>query len=121
MTRRYVLGGLTCPVCAGKIEERIRSLDGVASASIDLMKESLMIEFAESDGGLTLVEVQRLVDEIEDGVTVRAPESAAAPEAEAKEAEGGFSAFLEAKKLFRLCAALALFLIGLLVEGASPH
>ena len=100
MTRRYVLGGLTCPVCAGKIEERIRSLDGVASASIDLMKESLMIEFAESDGGLTLIEVQRLVDEIEDGVTVRAPESVAAPEAEAKEAEGGFSAFLEAKKLF---------------------
>lgn len=120
MTRRYVLGGLTCPVCAGKIEERIRSLDGVASASIDLMKESLMIEFAESDGGLTLIEVQRLVDEIEDGVTVRAPESVAAPEAEAKEAEGGFSAFLEAKKLFRLCAALALFLIGLLVEGALP-
>ena len=65
MTRRYVLGGLTCPVCAGKIEERIWSLDGVASASIDLMKESLMIEFAESDGGLTLIEVQRLVDEIE--------------------------------------------------------
>ena len=65
-----------------------------------------MIEFAESDGGLTLIEVQRLVDEIEDGVTVRAPESVTAPEAEAKEAEGGFSAFLEAKKLFRLCAAL---------------
>ena len=27
MTRRYVLGGLICLVCAGKIEERIRSLD----------------------------------------------------------------------------------------------
>ena len=48
MRYTYLLKGLDCPHCAGKIEQAAAQLQGVESASINLMNQSLTLEAAES-------------------------------------------------------------------------
>lgn len=47
MKKKFVLEGLDCANCAAKIENDINKLDGVESASINLMTTKLTIEAAE--------------------------------------------------------------------------
>ena len=42
--KEYILEGLRCAVCADKIQRRIRKLDGVNDASIDIAAQKLSLE-----------------------------------------------------------------------------
>ncbi len=44
MKKAFLLKGLCCPGCAGKIENEAGALDGVASAAVNLMAETLTLE-----------------------------------------------------------------------------
>ncbi|MDR0273435.1 MAG: heavy-metal-associated domain-containing protein, partial [Clostridiales bacterium] len=49
MNKTYTLKGLDCANCAAKIENAVKSLDGVTSASVNLMTATLKIEVNESE------------------------------------------------------------------------
>jgi Cd2+/Zn2+-exporting ATPase len=65
------LSGLCCPVCAGKIEERVRLIDGVTAAILDFVSRKITIEVADKAAipGVTK-EVSRIVRDIEPGISV---------------------------------------------------
>jgi Cd2+/Zn2+-exporting ATPase len=65
------LSGLCCPVCAGRIEERVRLIDGVTAAILDFVSRKITIEVADKTAmsGVTR-EVSRIVRDIEPGVSV---------------------------------------------------
>lgn len=44
MKKKFILEGLDCPNCTAKIEREISGLDGVSSASVNLMTTKLIIE-----------------------------------------------------------------------------
>lgn len=44
MKKKFILEGLDCANCASKIERDITNLDGVESASLNLMTTKLIIE-----------------------------------------------------------------------------
>jgi Cd2+/Zn2+-exporting ATPase len=65
------LSGLCCPVCAGKIEERVRLIDGVTTAILDFVSRKITIEVADKTAISGVArEVSRIVRDIEPGVSV---------------------------------------------------
>jgi Cd2+/Zn2+-exporting ATPase len=42
--KEYILEGLCCPLCAEKIQKRIRRLEGVAAAEVDFAAQRLLLE-----------------------------------------------------------------------------
>ena len=59
----YRLKGLDCPTCAGALEEGLRKLEGVSSASVDFGSLSLRIEARD------LAAVEAAIPRLEPGVT----------------------------------------------------
>ena len=47
MSKKYKVGGMSCAVCAGKVESGIRKLDGVIDANVNLATETLTVNFDE--------------------------------------------------------------------------
>ncbi|MDR1627082.1 MAG: heavy metal translocating P-type ATPase, partial [Spirochaetia bacterium] len=41
------IGGMTCAVCAGRIEKTVRKIEGVSSAAVNLASEKLFVEYAD--------------------------------------------------------------------------
>lgn len=76
MTNRYTLQGLDCPNCAAKIEREIAALEDVATATVDLMTQSLTVESACDAAALTAA--------IEAIVHSHEPDVAVIPSAKAK-------------------------------------
>ncbi len=48
MKRTYILKGLDCPHCSAEIEKSVSKLDFVSAANVNLMKQTLTVEFDES-------------------------------------------------------------------------
>ncbi|MBQ8171616.1 MAG: cadmium-translocating P-type ATPase [Oscillospiraceae bacterium] len=69
MEKVFILKGLDCPHCAGVIERETAKLDGVESASVELMKQTLTVKYEGSAAEL-LQKVQRIVNEHEPEVEV---------------------------------------------------
>ena len=44
MKKTYVLEGLNCAHCAAKIENEVRKINGVTSASVNFMTSKMVIE-----------------------------------------------------------------------------
>jgi len=49
MIKKYEVSEIDCAVCAGKIEDAIKNLDGVISAQLNFITETLTIEAEEKD------------------------------------------------------------------------
>jgi copper chaperone CopZ len=49
MKKKYKLEGLGCANCAAKMEDKISKLDGVKSARVSFMTESLKIEVEDEE------------------------------------------------------------------------
>ena len=49
MIRKYEVSEIDCAVCAGKIEDAIKKLDGVKNAQLNFIMETLTVEADEAD------------------------------------------------------------------------
>ena len=49
-TYRYEITGIDCADCAGKLEAKIRKLDGISNVSLDFMRNSLTYDCLHSEG-----------------------------------------------------------------------
>ena len=49
MIKKYEVSEIDCAVCAGKIEDAIKKLDGVKSAQLNFITETLTVEADESE------------------------------------------------------------------------
>lgn len=55
------IGGMTCAVCAGRIEKTVKKLEGVTSATVNLTSEKLFVEYADAK---TLTSIREAVTKI---------------------------------------------------------
>ena len=49
MIKKYEVSEIDCAVCAGKIEEAVKALDGVKSAELNFIMQTLTVEADEPD------------------------------------------------------------------------
>lgn len=77
MKRVFVLKGLTCPNCSSKIEREVAALGGVNESSINLVAQTLTVDFSGDYGGDALDDITRIVHSHESDVEVAMPEDTA--------------------------------------------
>lgn len=65
MKKTYELEELDCAHCAAKMEDAIKKIDGVISASISFMTQKLTIEADEKDFDKILKAAQKAIKKIE--------------------------------------------------------
>jgi copper chaperone CopZ len=63
--KTYELEDLDCANCAAKMEERIKKIDGVASASVSFIMQNLTIEADESDLDKIMKQVVKICRKVE--------------------------------------------------------
>ena len=72
MKKRYQIEDLCCANCAAKIEEQIRKLEGVNSASVNFLTQKLTLDADDARLESVLDEAERIIRKIEpDCVLVR--------------------------------------------------
>ena len=72
MKKRYLIEDLCCANCAAKIEEQIRKLEGVNSASVNFLTQKLTLDADDARMESVLDEAERIIKKIEpDCVLVR--------------------------------------------------
>ena len=49
MIKKYEVGEIDCAVCAGKIEDAIKNIDGVKNATLNFIMQTLTVEADESE------------------------------------------------------------------------
>ncbi len=65
MKKVFKLEELDCPVCASKMEEGIKKLNGVKSASVSFIQQQLVLEAEEAEFEKVLKETVKLCKKIE--------------------------------------------------------
>lgn len=65
MKKKFILEGLDCANCLAKIEREINGLDGVESASINLMTTKLVIEGDEEKMPEIIKTAEKIVNKYE--------------------------------------------------------
>ncbi len=82
VTKVYTLEGLDCANCAAKIERKLNELEDVGQCTITFATRQLRLTAKEPDRLIPML--QRTIDTIEDGVTLKAPQAHHGEEAEEK-------------------------------------
>lgn len=108
MERIYILRGLGCANCAGKIETAVKTLDGVSSASVNFMTATLKLKLHEGYSGNIAAAVEGIVHKYEPDVTVL--DKSVQEHGHTHSDESG------KKQIIRLAAGAALFGIGMLLS-----
>lgn len=65
MRKVFKLDEIDCAVCAGKLEDAIKKLDGVQDAKINFLTQKLTLEAADEDFDNVLDAVLKLTAEVE--------------------------------------------------------
>ena len=65
MKKTFTLEDLDCAHCAAKMEDAIKKIDGVTSASISFMTQKLTIEAADNEFNKILKMAQKVIKTIE--------------------------------------------------------
>lgn len=68
MKKKFILEGLDCANCAAKMENDISKLDGVKSASINLMTTKLIIEAVDEKMQFIIESAEKIVKKYEPDV-----------------------------------------------------
>lgn len=71
MKKRFRLEGLDCANCAGKMEERINTLDGVFSATVNFFTTKLTIEGDKEKMEAIIREAEKIIKNLEPQVVLR--------------------------------------------------
>ena len=67
----YPIEGLSCAHCAAKIEDAIRSLEGVQYASVSVISKKLIVEAEEKDQTRILKDAKKIMHSIEPSASIR--------------------------------------------------
>ena len=112
MKRIFLLKGLDCPNCSAKIEKEIGELDGVQSSVVNLMKQTLTINVAQTAADTIASQIETIVHGHEPDVEVsEIVQESYIPE---KKQEANESYNNEDKKLtVRLATGAAIYAIGM--------
>lgn len=70
MKKVYKLEGLDCAHCAGKIEEKIKKVDGVQAVVVNFMTAKMTLEAADDRFEAIFAEAKKIVNEFEPDVNV---------------------------------------------------
>jgi len=70
MTKTYILDGLCCQGCAGRIAAAAKNISGVRDAAVDFQGRSIAIDFTGSEEEL-LRALAACVTDIDEDVTVK--------------------------------------------------
>lgn len=70
MKKVYKLEGLDCAHCAGKIEEKIKKLDGLKSVVVNFMTAKMTLEADDDKFDTVFTEAKKIVNEFEPDVNV---------------------------------------------------
>ena len=65
MRKVFKLDEIDCAVCAGKLEDAIKKLDGVQSAKVNFLTQKLTLEAADDEFDAVLDAVIKLTADIE--------------------------------------------------------
>lgn len=106
MKQEFILEGLNCPNCAARIEADAGKLSGVATASLNLMKQTLVLE-TEKENDL-FDKIEEIVHRYEPEVEVRRKSE---PREESFDVKG---------MLLRMGIGAAIFAAGLLLRKVLP-
>ncbi|MFR8611971.1 copper ion binding protein, partial [Faecalibacillus intestinalis] len=71
VTKSYSLKGLDCPNCSAKIEKEVGELDGVQSSVVNLMKQTLTINVAQTAADTIASQIETIVHSHEPDVEVQ--------------------------------------------------
>ena len=112
MKRIFLLKGLDCPNCSAKIEKEVGELDGVQSSVVNLMKQTLTINVAQTAADTIASQIETIVHGHEPDVEVsEIVQESYIPE---KKQEANESYNNEDKKLtVRLATGAAIYAIGM--------
>ena len=112
MKRIFLLKGLDCPNCFAKIEKEVGELDGVQSSVVNLMKQTLTINVAQTAADTIVSQIETIVHSHEPDVEVsEIVQESYIPE---KKQEANESYNNEDKKLtVRLATGAAIYAIGM--------
>ncbi len=64
MKKSYKLENLDCANCAAKIEDAIKKIDGIKSASVSFFTQKVEIEFDRDENAL-ITEIKKIISKIE--------------------------------------------------------
>lgn len=70
MKKSFKLNDLDCANCAAKIENAIKKVDGVASASVNFMAQKLELEAADEQFDAVFGKVKKVIGKIEPDVGI---------------------------------------------------
>ncbi|MDD7410689.1 cation transporter [Fusobacterium gastrosuis] len=70
MKKVYKLEGLDCAHCAGKIEEKIKKIDGLKSVVVNFMTAKMTLEADDDKFDTVFTEAKKIVNEFEPDVNV---------------------------------------------------
>ena len=109
MEKEYILKGLTCANCANKIENSVKTLNGISDANVNLITTTLKVKLNNGYLGNLSKDVENIVHKYEPDIMV-------------SEKDMDRSSFKEdnKKEIIQLSIGTALFVIGLLFKG-SPN
>ena len=112
VTKSYSLKGLDCPNCSAKIEKEVGELDGVQSSVVNLMKQTLTINVAQTAADTIASQIETIVHGHEPDVEVS--EIVQESYISEKKQEANESYNNEDKKLtVRLATGAAIYAIGM--------
>lgn len=108
-----LLQGLSCANCAAKIEEKVKQLEGVRTASLDFVSQRLVIEIATpAETERIIGEAMRIAQQIEAGLEVKEAGLANEPVA--------IEPVLNRGKIWRLGLGALFYLLALLAHLPAP-
>ena len=115
VTKSYSLKGLDCPNCSAKIEKEVGELDGVQSSVVNLMKQTLTINVAQTAADTIASQIETIVHSHEPDVEVsEIVQESYIPDIPEKKQEANESYNNEDKKLtIRLAIGAAIYAIGM--------
>mgnify|MGYP003623590430 CR=1 FL=1 len=70
MKKSFKLNDLDCANCAAKIENAVRKVDGITSASISFMTQKMVLEAPDNTFDAVLAEVKKVIARVEPDVGV---------------------------------------------------
>lgn len=110
MQRAFLLKGLTCPHCSAKIEHEVGQLSGVESSSMNLIKQTLTVDFSSEYRGEPLDDVKAIVHKYEPEVEVSALDNESKPYDKAEKAESDDNS--DKLRLVRLIVGAVIYAAG---------
>ena len=61
MKKKFKIKGIDCANCAAHLEEKIKKVEGVESASISFFTENMVIECSEENLGEVMKNIQKII------------------------------------------------------------